>query len=138
MIADRPLPVPDDDSAQFWEAAARHQLVIARCGRCEQFSHPPDSVCPHCGSTEPVFTFAPVSGRGVIRSWTVARQSFLPGFDALLPFVLVDVELVEQSELRMIGRLLDSAPEGLRIGSAVDVVFEEIADDLCVPAFVLC
>ena len=35
------------------------------------------------------------------------RQSFLPGFDDDLPFVLVDVELDEQADLRMIGRLLD-------------------------------
>ena len=35
------------------------------------------------------------------------RQSFLPGFDDDLPFVLVDVELEEQADLRMIGRLLD-------------------------------
>ena len=33
------------------------------------------------------------------------RQSFLQGFD--VPFVLVDVELVEQADLRLIGRLLD-------------------------------
>ena len=35
------------------------------------------------------------------------RQSFLPGFDDDVPFVLVDVELDEQADLRMIGRLLD-------------------------------
>ena len=36
-----------------------------------------------------------MSGRGVVRSWTVVRQSFLPGFD--VPFVLVDVELCRAS-----------------------------------------
>ncbi len=49
--------------------------------------------------------FEPVSGRGFVRSWTVVRQSFLPGFEDDLPFVLVDVELEEQPDLRMIGRL---------------------------------
>ena len=33
------------------------------------------------------------------------RQSFLPGFD--VPFVLVDVELLVQADLRLIGRLVD-------------------------------
>jgi hypothetical protein len=30
----RPPPVPDDQSAGYWEAAARHVLAIARCSRC--------------------------------------------------------------------------------------------------------
>ena len=68
---------------------------------------PPDLVCPHCGSTDPGFTFTQVSGGGSVRSWTVVRQSFLPGFDDDLPFILVDVELDEQPDLRMIGRLMD-------------------------------
>ena len=52
------------------------------------------------------------------------RQSFLPGFD--VPFVLVDVELDEQPELRLIGRLLDGEDPGLRIGARVHVAFEDL------------
>lgn len=101
------------------------------------FALPPDSVCPHCGSTEPNFEFIEVSGAGTVRSWTVARQSFLPGFDDLLPMVLVDVELVEQSELRMVGRLIDGLAERLRVGTAVAVAFEDLAPGIAVPAFEL-
>ncbi len=65
------------------------------------------------------------------------RQSFLPGFDDDLPFVLVDVELVEQPGLRMIGRLVDG-PEALpSIGAVVRAVFEDVAPGVSVPAFVL-
>nr|WP_241835206.1 OB-fold domain-containing protein [Pseudofrankia asymbiotica] len=131
----RPLPVPDEQSAPFWAAAARHELVIARCARCGAFTHPPDIICPHCGSTDPGFTFQPVSGHGTVRSWTVVRQSFLPGFD--VPFVLVDVELAEQSELRLIGRLLDGPDAPLRVGAPVTVAFEDVAPEVAVPAFEL-
>jgi hypothetical protein len=65
------------------------------------------------------------------------RQSALSGFDADLPFVLVDVELVEQRELRMIGRLVDGPDAPLRIGSPVTVVFEDLGEGLAVPAFAL-
>jgi hypothetical protein len=58
----------------------------------------------------------------MVKSWTVVRQSFLPGFD--VPFLLVDVEIVEQTDLRLIGR-------------AVCVAFEDIASGVAVPAFVL-
>ena len=133
----RPLPVPDEQSAPYWEAAAGHVLSVARCSRCSSFSHPPDVVCPRCGSTDPDFVFFPVSGRGTIRSWTVVRQSFLPGFDQDLPFVLVDVELVEQPDLRIIGRLLDGPGAAIEVGAGVEVAFEDLAPDISVPAFTL-
>jgi uncharacterized OB-fold protein len=133
----RPVPVPDARSAPFWEAAANHVLSVARCSRCGAYAHPPDAVCPSCGSTDPGFAFQRVSGRGSVRSWTVVRQSFLPGFDADLPFVLVDVELVEQAELRLIGRLLDGPDAPLALGAAVRAAFEDIAPGIAVPAFVL-
>lgn len=131
----RPVPVPDEQSVSFWKSAAEHVLTAARCTRCGDFTMPPDVVCPHCGSTDPDFTFTPVSGCGTVRSWTVVRKSFLPGFDDDLPFVLVDVELDEQPELRLIGRLLDGVVKPVRIGDRVVVAFEDIAPAVAIPAF---
>lgn len=133
----RPLPVPDERSGPFWAAAARHELTVARCARCRAYAVPPDVTCPHCLSTDPGFVFEPVSGEGRVRSWTVVRQSFLPGFDADLPYLLVDVELVEQAELRVIGRLLDGAAARLRLDALVRVAFEDVGPGVSVPAFVL-
>ena len=65
------------------------------------------------------------------------RQSFLPGFDDDLPFVLVDVELDEQADLRMIGRLLDGPDVALHLGDRVVVAFEDLAPGVSVPAFAL-
>jgi uncharacterized protein len=134
-VVGRPVPIPDDLSRDFWDAAAAHTLVLARCTRCTKFSHPPDTVCPHCGSTDPAFEFTAVDGSGSIRSWTVMRQSFLPGFD--VPFVLVDVELSAQPEVRLIGRLVDGPDAPLRLGAPVRLTFEDIAPDVAVPAFEL-
>jgi uncharacterized OB-fold protein len=133
----RPIPVPDEESAPYWKAAAEHVLTAARCSVCQKFCLPPDVVCPHCRTTAPNFAFEPVSGRGAVRAWTVVRQSFLPGFDGDLPFVLVDVELDEQAELRLIGRLVDGVDAPLQIGSRVVPAFEDIADGVSIPAFAL-
>jgi hypothetical protein len=65
------------------------------------------------------------------------RQSFLRGFDDDLPFTLVDVELVEQADLRIIGRLLDGVDPQLRVGTAVHLAFEDLAPGISVPAFAL-
>lgn len=135
MTSQRPLPVPDETSAPYWAAAAQHILTVARCGRCAVLTMPPDVVCTACGSTDPRYEFTPVSGRGTVRSWTVVRQAFLPGFD--VPFVLVDVELAEQPDLRLIGRLLDGVGADLHPGAPVRVAFEDLADEIAVPAFEL-
>jgi hypothetical protein len=81
--------------------------------------------------------FEPVTGNGMIRSWIVLHDSFLPGFADDLPFVLVDVELDEQRDLRMIGRLLDGPNIALHIGDRVAVAFEDLNDAVSIPAFEL-
>jgi uncharacterized protein len=133
----RPVPVPDESSAPYWSAAAEHVLAIARCSRCAELSHPPDIVCPRCHHADPDFTFEPVSGEGTVRSWVILQQSFLPGFDALLPVVLVDVALDEQPDVRLIGRLLNGPDAYVALGSRVRVAFEDLAPDIAVPAFTL-
>ncbi|MGA8724797.1 MAG: OB-fold domain-containing protein [Acidimicrobiales bacterium] len=135
--AERPVPVPDQQSEPFWRAAADHVLVLARCAQCQATCHPPEGVCPHCGTTDPAFEFEPVGGSGTVRSWTVIRESFLPGFDEDLPFVLVDVELEDPTGVRMIGRLVDGPDASLQSGAAVRVAFEDLAPGVAVPAFAL-
>lgn len=131
----RPLPVPDEVSAPYWAACARHVLTLPRCSRCAEFTLPPDSTCPHCHSLDPEFTFAPVTGNGKVRTWTIIRQSFLGGFD--VPFLLVDVQLDDQPHVRMIGRLLDGPETVLRIGDPVRIAFEDVAPGVAIPAFAL-
>lgn len=133
MKLTRPVPVPDELSAPYWEAARRHETVLPKCSACGRFDLPPDVVCRRCGSPDPDWTYEPVSGRGVIRSWTVVRKSFLPGLEA--PFVLVDVEVDEQDDLRTIGRLLDGADADLSVGAAVETVHEDVDGDHAVPSF---
>jgi uncharacterized OB-fold protein len=130
------VPVPDELSRPFWEAAAEHRLVLARCGRCRKRTHPPDIVCPNCHHTDPQFTFEPASHDGTVCSWTVMHQSFLPGFQDLVPFVLIDVRVHDADDVRLIGRLLDASDDRLRLGARVRVEFEDLADGVAVPAFV--
>jgi len=131
----KPLPAVDETSAGYWEATARGELALPRCSVCRQFTIPPTIVCPACGTTEPNFTYVPVDGDGTVRSWTLVRDAFLPGFADDLPYVLVDVELDAQSQLRMIGRFTDGPDSPIRIGDRVTVTFDTIADGVAVPSF---
>lgn len=137
MTPARPVPVPDEESAPYWQAAADGVLALARCSRCGAFAHPPAPVCPHCHHADPGFVFTPVAGRGTVRSWTVIRRAFLPGFDGDVPFVLVDVALDGQDDLRLVGRLLDGPDAPLHVGDPVTVDFEQLGAGVAVPAFTL-
>lgn len=127
------LPVPDEMSEPYWEACARHELALARCSSCGTIAHPPDVTCPGCHSLDPRFTWEKVSGNGKVRSWTVIRHSFLSGFE--LPFLLVDVQLDDHPQVRLIGRLVDGPEAALQLGDPVTVTFDDLAPGVAVPAF---
>lgn len=131
----KPRPVPDEWSAGFWEATAAGRLAISRCDHCGCYVHPPTPVCGSCFTTPPSFTFAEVSGRGTIVTWTVFRQAFLPGFADDVPYVVVVVELAEQPGLQLIGRLDDGPDAALVIGAEVVVTFDRLDTGEAVPAF---
>ena len=133
----KPVPVPDATSAGYWEAANRGVLALPRCSRCSHFTLPAGALCPHCGSTDPAWTTEAVTGDATVRSWTVVRDSFLPGFAADVPYVIVDVELDAEPGLRLLGRLTDGADAPLHLGDRVTVAFDRLDDEFAVPAFAL-
>lgn len=132
---ERPVPVPDALTAPFWDAAADHRLVAPRCQACRTLVLPPDVVCGRCQSTDPAWVWEDLSGRGRLRSWTIGRRSFLPGFDD--PPVIIDVELIEQDDLRIISRLLDGPEAELQVGAGVTVAFDDVTDEVSLPVFAL-
>jgi uncharacterized protein len=134
-VATRPIPVPDPQSRGFWAAAASHVLAMQRCSHCGWYAYPPGIVCSNCLSPEPSFRYEPVSGRGRVTTWTVVHQAFLPAFAADVPYVVAEVELVEQKGLRIVARLVDARPADLTIGTPVEVVFDDVATGIAVPHF---
>ena len=93
-MSDRPLPLPDPETAFFWEATARRQLEILRCQTCKTWVHYPKPSCWNCSSGD--LKPEQVSGRGTVYSYTVTHQD-VPGYTA--PFAVVIVELEEQAGL---------------------------------------
>jgi uncharacterized OB-fold protein len=133
----KPVPVPDALSAGYWEAANRGVLALPRCSVCSQLTLPAGALCPRCGSTDPAWTTEPVDGTATVRSWTVVRDSFLPGFAGDVPYVIVDVELDVQPDLRLLGRLTDGPDAPLHVGDPVTVAFDRLDEEFAVPAFTL-
>ncbi len=134
--AAKPIPVPDESSAQFWASAAQHVLAMQQCAACGEFAYPPRISCLSCRADPPAFSWQPVSGFGRVKTWTVMRSAFLPGFVDDIPYVVADIELDEQPGLRMAARLRNVAAAEIRIGMPVQVAFDSVDDGVSIPYFV--
>jgi hypothetical protein len=131
--AEMPRPTITRDSAGFWEACRRHELVIQRCTACATFRHPPEPCCPRCRSF--AFAWQPVSGRGRIFSYATVHRAFLPALEPHLPFTVVVVTLDDAPGVRMVSNLVDTEPGAARIDLEVEVVWDDVAADLALPRF---
>ena len=129
----RPLPVADDLSQPFWEAAKQQRLVVQRCRECSYFNHPPRPACDACQSQQ--LQFEPVSGQGTIYSFTVMHQPNVAGFENQIPYINILVELEEQPLLFMVSNLPASDLDKIKIGGQVEVSFEEVDPDTALPQF---
>jgi uncharacterized OB-fold protein len=118
-----PLPHPDRDSARWWEALARHELVFQRCARCRAWRFPPRAVCNRCGSFD--FGWEAASGDGTVASWVVNHHAFSDDFTT--PYVVLTVRLAEQDDLLVIGSYR-GVPDRVTAGMPVRAIFDDVAE----------
>lgn len=126
----RPLPVPDGDTAPYWEAAREGRLMIQRCGGCDRHVFYPRSICPHCGSVE--LEWVQASGRGTVYSYTVVHRAPSPAFKEDVPYVVALIDLDEG--VRMMSNIL-APPGDVKIGARVEVVFDPVTPEITLPKF---
>jgi uncharacterized OB-fold protein len=77
--------------------------------------------------------FEPVGGHGIVYSFTINHQPWLPHLRD--PYAVIVVELDEQPGLRFVSRLVGTGMADVRIGLRVRVVFEPLGDGLFAPLF---
>jgi uncharacterized protein len=127
----RPLPEPTGDTAQFWQSCREGRLTVQKCSACAHLQFYPRRYCTECLGD--ALTWETVSGRGSVYSYTTTQRALSPAFKDKVPYVVVAVDLAEGP--RMLAHLVDCAPEDVRIGMAVAVAFERVADDVALPVF---
>jgi hypothetical protein len=125
----RPAPIVTPDTAFFWQACERGELVAQRCGACGALAHPPRPMCPHCHATRR--EIARLSGRGEVWSWIVPRHPAPIGFAQ--PPVVALIRLDEG--ITLVSNVAGVAPEAMRNGLRVEVAFEPTAGGHAVPVF---
>ncbi|MFI1679034.1 Zn-ribbon domain-containing OB-fold protein [Streptomyces sp. NPDC020607] len=135
-------PTQDEDGAPFWTYAARGELRIQACTACGELRFPPRPCCPHCRSFDS--TWRRMSGKGRIWSYVFPHPPLLPAYAEHAPYNAIIVELADAPRIRLVGNLVTApdaplnsiAPERLRIGAKVQVVFADVGGTV-VPRWVL-
>ncbi len=126
----RPLPELIPGTAWFWTSGEDGRLRVQGCTQCGGLVHPPVPICPHCRSRswEPTV----VSGEATVIGYTVNAHQWLP--DLLPPYVVANVALVEDPDVRLTTNIVGCDPGEVHIGQQVRVCFEK-HDDVWLPFF---
>jgi uncharacterized OB-fold protein len=117
-------------AGDYWRSGADGKLRICHCQDCGRYMHPPQPLCPKCYGQN--VKFDPVSGKGTVFSFTINRYQWQPG--APPPYVIAEVELVEQEGLKLMTNIVNIAPEKVKVGMPVSVLFDHV-DDAYIPVF---
>jgi uncharacterized OB-fold protein len=124
----RPLPsLSEPDTGPFWRDCAAHRLTVRR--------HPETGVVtflPRLRDAAGIeLEVVESAGKGLIYTYTVLRQHFLPFFRARTPYVVGYVDLDEG--LRVLTEIV-AEPSAVSIGQRVELDWED-QDGTALPIF---
>lgn len=127
----RPTPVVTSETAPYWAAGCRGELLIGTCSACSRTHHPPQAVCPHCWASNT--TTKAATGEGTVEAFSVVHRSGVDFFRDRLPYIVATVLLEEGVCLTT--NVVDCDVEGVRIGMPVRVTFDRLSEDMAIPVF---
>ena len=108
-----------------------YTLIGARCGSCGTYVFPKASLAcpnPECDGGE--FDEVPLSRRGRLWSWTTNHYAPPAPYvspDPFVPYTVAAVELPHE-KLVVLGQV-DGAPDGLAVGTEMEVVVDTLFED---------
>ena len=128
-----PLPVPQPEWDFYWEKAKAHELWLMRCNDCNKAYFYPRPICPLCFSRNTGWFQS--TGRGTVHAFAIVHRGPTPAFRDRVPYVTAMVEL--EDGVRLPTNLVDVEPEpaAIKVGMAVEVVFEDASETITLPMF---
>jgi uncharacterized OB-fold protein len=128
---EKPLPGINEDSAPYWDGTQLGELRVQCCGDCGHLRFPPAILCPKCLSEKADWRH--LSGRGTVYTFIIVHRPQHPAFLDDAPYNVAIIELEEG--IRMHANIVECSDEDLRVGMAVEAVFEKINDDVTYARF---
>lgn len=126
-----PIPVADELSKPFWDAANAGRLVIQHCTACNTIQHPPRPRCRDCGSDQ--LSWKDTSGRGHISTCAVVDDGRIGAMQPEQPFNLAVITLDDDPRVNYYSNLPGVPARTAPIGAAVEVFFKEVSADQKIP-----
>ena len=120
----KPIPRPSTTTRPFWDGLNERKVQIQRCDGCDSWVFYPRTRCPSCLSDQLIWR--EVSGRGVLYTYTLARQPTAPHFADEMLQQLAVVELDEG--VRMTSTLVNVEPTDIVIGMRLRPYFDQVTD----------
>jgi len=117
------LPALDEWNRDFFTAG---MLTLQRCQSCRHIQHPPEEVCESCQGVE--FSAFESAGRGRVESAVVVHHPVHPALSERVPYAVVLVSVGDAPGILIAGNVRGTAPEQVKIGDEVRVVFESVTD----------
>jgi uncharacterized OB-fold protein len=124
--SDSAPPYGDALTAPFWEAAARHELIVQRCESCGAHQFYPRPYCLACDSSR--LEWVRASGAGTVVTKTTVHIQVTPEWQP--PYVVAIVRLEEGPTL-----LTNLMGDECEIGARVKVSWRERVDAPPFPVF---
>lgn len=119
-----PAPVPNPETAAFWDGAKSGKLLLKKCDDCGAFHYYPRAICPFCFSDNTHWQEA--QGEGTIYTYSVMRR--VP-----IPYAIAYVALAEG--ISMMTNIVDCDLDTVRIGQKVKLVWKPSDGGPPVPMF---
>ena len=110
-------------------------MWLRHCKSCDSSYFYPRDICPGCFSRETDWIKS--SGKGIIHTFSIVHRGPTPPFRDKAPYVPVIVELEEGPRMPSNLVIEDPQPEKIKIGMAVEVIFEVLDDKITLPKFKL-
>jgi uncharacterized OB-fold protein len=93
----------------------------------------PSPVCGNCQSFD--YTDEESRGVGEVFTYTIVQQSAHPATSDAVPYNVAVIQLADCGGVKLISNVVDCPPDQLRVGMAVELVWDAIRADLNVPRF---
>ncbi|NBG92425.1 OB-fold domain-containing protein [Pseudomonas sp. 9.1(2019)] len=122
MSNNKPMPVPTEISAPFWEGLKAERLLIQQCNQCSHWVFYPRRHCPGCLAHE--LAWREVSGGASLYSFTVTRIATMPDFADEMPQMLAVIEL--DQGVRINSNLVGLDESEVKVGMRLQPVFAEV------------
>ena len=127
----KPLPSKDQDAKPLWDSCKRHAMALQRCVSCGRFRYPPRCLCPNCHDAGA--DWRPVSGRGRVYVSLIMCHSYGQAWEKDVPYNVSIIDLEEG--VRMWSNVIGCAPEEVKIGDSVTIVYDDATEELTLPKF---